>query len=82
MKNFETLRAMYPKEVSDQAIINSLLTKDSARSDFISLFGDAYESGMTGPDEIKKIIAATGYQPSAAQMEALGIGAPVSADVK
>ena len=82
MKNFETLRAMYPKEVSDQAIINSLLTKDSARSDFISLFGDAYESGMTGPDEIKKIIAATGYQPSAAQMEALGIGAPVSADIK
>ena len=82
MKNFETLRGMYPEEVSDSAIINSLLTKDSARSDFISLFGDAYESGMTGPDEIKKIIAATGYQPSAAQMEALGIGAPVSADIK
>jgi len=76
------LEAMYPKEVSDQAIINSLLTKDSARSDFISLFKDTYESGMTGPDEIKKIIAATGYQPSAAQMEALGIGAPVSADIK
>lgn len=82
MKNFETLRGMYPEEISDQAIINSLLTKDSARSDFISLFGDAYESGLTGPDEIKKIIAATGYQPDAAQMAALGIGAPVSADVK
>ena len=59
MKNFETLRGMYSEEVSDQDIINSLLTKDSARSEFISLFGNALDSGMTGPDEIKKIITTT-----------------------
>ena len=82
MKNFETLRNMYPEEVSDQAIVDSLLTKDSARSDFISLFKDTYEPGVSGDDDLKKIIAVSGYQPDAAMMEALGIGAPVSADIK
>ncbi len=75
MKNFETLRGMYSEEVSDQDIIDSLLTKDSAKSDFISLFKDTYQPGISTDDDIKKIIAISGYQPDAAMMEELGMAA-------
>jgi hypothetical protein len=66
---------MYSEEVSDQDIIDSLLTKDSAKSDFISLFKDTYQPGISTDDDIKKIIAISGYQPDAAMMEELGMAA-------
>lgn len=74
MKNFETLRAMYPDSVSDSAIVNSLLKTDDAKDDFLSLYESASSSGVApNKEEIKNLAIAAGYELSPAQMQAFGI---------
>lgn len=74
MKNFETLRAMYPDSVSDSAIVNSLLKTDDAKDDFLSLYDSALKRDIPPTaEEIQKIAIAAGYKLSPAQIESFGI---------
>ena len=76
MKNFETLRAMYPDSVSDSAIVNSLLKTDDAKDDFLSLYDSALKRDIPPTsEEIQKIAIAAGYELSPAQIESFGITA-------